>query len=170
MINPSELRIGNYILFNKQPIMVKGIKANAVMLDGVMCSAENPNCPFEYQLINAGDDRLQPIPLIDGILQEIRTRIPMNGGCAYQYYGSKATFLIYKDDEGYYIGMNYMDQVFRVTPQPLLYLHQLQNIYFSQYGGELDFNERLLSISIRNAVENEYRINHAATGLTRSRK
>ena len=133
--------------------MVKGITANAVMLDGVMCSTDNPNYPFEYQLINAGNDRLQPIPLIDDVLQKIRTRIPMNGEYAYQYYGSKATFLIFKEDEGYYIGMNYMDQVFRVTPQHLFYLHQLQNVYYAQYGSELDINERLLSISIRNAVE-----------------
>ena len=28
MINTTELRIGNYVLFNKQVIMVKGVTAN----------------------------------------------------------------------------------------------------------------------------------------------
>ena len=153
MINPSELRIGNYILFNKQPIMVKGITTNAVMLDGVLRTTDNPNFPYDYQLIYAGDDRLQPIPLFDDILQKIRTRIPINGGRAYKYYGTKATFLIFEDADGFYIGMNYMDQVFRITPQHINSFHQLQNIYFAQYGFELDFNERLLSIRIENAVD-----------------
>ena len=153
MVNPSELRIGNYILFNKQPTMVKGVTANAVMLDGVMLQPENPNSPYEYQLINAEDDRLQPIPLIDDILQKIRTRIPLNGRKAYKYYGTKATFLIYEYEEGYFIGMNYRNQVFRVTPRSLYYFHQLQNVYFAQYGDEFDFNERMFTMSINNAIE-----------------
>lgn len=155
MVKTTELRIGNYILFNKQPIMVKGITANAVMLDGVMYETGNPNSPCEYRLIPADDARLEPMPLIDDILQKIRTRIPMSGKRAYKYYGTKATFLIFEDEDsgGYYIGMNYMDQVFRVTPQPLYYFHQLQNIYFAQYGDEFDFNERLLSLSVKNAVD-----------------
>lgn len=154
MINTTELRIGNYILFNKQPIMVKGVTTSAVMLDGVMYETGNPNFPYEYRLIPADDARLEPIPLIDDILQKIRTRIPMSGKRAYKY-GTKATFLIFEDEDsrGYYIGMNYMDQVFRVTPQPLYFFHQLQNIYFAQYGDEFDFNERLLSLSVKNAVD-----------------
>ena len=154
MINTTELRIGNYILFNKQPIMVKGVTTSAVMLDGVMYETGNPNFPYEYRLIPADDARLEPIPLIDDILQKIRTRIPMSGKRAYKYYGTKATFLIFEDEDSrYYIGMNYTDQVFRVTPQPLYFFHQLQNIYFAQYGDEFDFNERLLSLSVKNAVD-----------------
>ena len=155
MINTTELRIGNYILFNKQPIMVKGVTTSAVMLDGVMYETGNPNFPYEYRLIPADDARLEPIPLIDDILQKIRTRIPMSGKRAYKYYGTKATFLIFEDEDsrGYYIGMNYMDQVFRLTPQSLYFFHQLQNIYFAQYGDEFDFNERLLSLSVKNAVD-----------------
>lgn len=153
MINPRELRVGNYILFNKQPIMVKGVTANAVMLDGVMFQTDNPNFPYQYQLIPAEDERLEPIPLIDDILQKIRTRIPINGTRAYKYYGTKATFLIFEDEDGYYIGMTYRNQVFRMTPHRLDYFHQLQNIYFAQYGTEFDFNEKLLAMSIKNAVD-----------------
>ena len=153
MIIPRELRVGNFILFNKQLIMVKGVTENAVMLNGVLCSTDNPIFPNEYQLINAADDRLQPIPLIDDVLHKVRTRIPINGRYAYQYYNKSATFLIFEDAEGFYIGMNYMDQVFRMTPQRLVYFHQLQNVFFAQYGAEFDFDERLLSISINKAVE-----------------
>ena len=38
MINPCELRLGNYVLFNKQPIMIKGVTTNAVMLGGITIS------------------------------------------------------------------------------------------------------------------------------------
>ena len=155
MITPSELRIGNIILFNGEPVKVMGIQSGTVMLEGVMYETGNPNFPYEYRQIPADDASLEPIPLIDDILQKIRTRIPMNGKRAYKYYGTKATFLIFEDEDGggYYIGMTYMDQVFRVTPQPLYYFHQLQNIYFAQYGDEFDFNERLLSLSVKNAVD-----------------
>lgn len=153
MINPSELRVGNFILFNKQPIMVKGVTENAVMLDGVMFQTDNPNYPYQYQLIPTEDERLAHIPLTDDMFRMISGRFPMGGRNAYKYYGSKATFLIFEDEEGYYIGMTYLDQVFRMTPQRLDYFHQLQNIYFAQYGSEFVFKERLLSLSIKNAVD-----------------
>lgn len=152
MINTAELRIGNYVLFNKQLIKVKGITANAVMLEGVMYETGNPNFPYEYKLIPASDASIQPIPLNDDILQKLCGRIPMNGGYAYKYYGARVTFLIYEDDEGYYIGMNYMDNVFHITPCHLQSLHQLQNICFAQYGAEMDINERILRRSIENVV------------------
>ncbi len=119
MINPSELRVGNFILFNKQPIMVKGVTENAVMLDGVMFQTDNPNFPYQYQLIPTEDERLAPIPLTDNMFRMISHRFPMEGRNAYKYYGNKATFLIFEDEEGYYIGMTYLDQVFRMTPQRL---------------------------------------------------
>ena len=68
---------------------------------------------------------------------------------------NKQTFLIYVDDDGsYYIGLNYQGDVCRITPNPILYLHQLQNIYFAQYGMEMDINERGLLESVETALRN----------------
>ena len=153
MINSAELRIGNYVMFNKQLIMVKGVMANAVMLEGVMCSTENPNFPNDYRLIPASDTSIRPIPLNDDILQKVCGRIPMDDSYAYKYYGAKATFLIYEDEVGYYIGMNYMDSIFHITPCHLEFFHQLQNIFYAQYGVEMDINERIMRRCIDNAVE-----------------
>ena len=36
MCNLCELRIGNYILFNKLPTMVKGVTENAIKLNGFL--------------------------------------------------------------------------------------------------------------------------------------
>ena len=152
MINTTELRIGNYVLFNKQVIMVKGVAANAVMLEGVMYDTGNPNYPYEYKLVPASEASIQPIPLNDNILQKVCGRIPMNGGYAYKYYGARVTFLIYEDEEGYFIGMNYMDSVFHITPCHLQSFHQLQNVFFAQYGFEMDIDAIILRRCINNAV------------------
>lgn len=58
------------------------------------------------------------------------------------------------EDGGYYIGMNYQGDVCRITPNPILYLHQLQNIYFAQYGAEMGINERNLFDSVETALKN----------------
>lgn len=153
MINPRELRVGNYVLFDKQVVMVKGVTENSVLLDGVVYDTGNPSNPHEYLPISVTDDRIQPIPLIDDILQKVRTRVPIAGGHAYKYYGSRVTFLIYEDEDGYYIGLNFHGQVIHITPQHIESLHQLQNIFFAQYGDEMDINEHILMRCIQNAVE-----------------
>lgn len=153
MINTSELRVGNYILYNKQLIMAKGITENAVMLEGVMCDTGNPNFPYEYKLIPSSNANIQPILLNDDILQKVCGRIPMGDSYAYKYYGTKATFLICKDKEGFFIGMNYMDNFFHITPCHLEAFHQLQNIFYAQYGLEIEINEGILRRYIGNAVE-----------------
>ncbi len=153
MINPRELRIGNYVLYNNQPIMVKGITTNTVMLDGIMYDTGNPNYQFDYKRIYAGEACIRPIPLCDTILQKIRSRIPAKGGFAYTYYPSKATFLINPDSNGYFIGMNYGKNVIHVTPHKLINLHELQNVFYSQYGSEMEIDERILVHAVASAIE-----------------
>lgn len=152
MIEPTELRVGNYILFNNQPVMVKGVTANTLMLEGVMYETGNPNFPFDYKPIYAADNSLQPIPLCDTILQGVRSRVPRKSGFAYSYYGSRPTFLIYPDDKGYFIGMDYRGSVIHVTPNHVKNLHQLQNIYFAQYGVEMDIHENRLKQAVASAI------------------
>lgn len=141
MVNPSELRVGNYVLYNNQPVMVFGISVNAVMLNGF------------NQEIAVNESIIRPIPLVDTILQKVRSRIPSPEGLAYSYYGAKATFLIYPEHNGCFIGLNNRGKVFRVTPHIINYLHQLQNIFYAQYGVEMEINEGVLSRAVAMALE-----------------
>lgn len=141
MVVTNELRIGNYILCNNMLARVDGVSEDSVLIDG--------------NAIAANDAAIRPITLCDTILQKVRQRIPKPDGYCYFYYRNKQTFLIYVDDDGsYYIGLNYQGDVCRITPNPILYLHQLQNIYFAQYGMEMDINERGLLESVETALRN----------------
>lgn len=131
MVETSEFRVGNYILYNNMPAMVQGMSEDSVLING--------------NAVTANDASIRPIRLCDAILQKIRQRIPKPDGYCYFYYRNKQTFLIYvDDDDNYYIGLNYQGDVCRIMPNPIVYLHQLQNIYFAQYGIEMDINERIL--------------------------
>lgn len=155
MINTLELRVGNYVLYNGQPIMVNGITYNTVMLDGILLATENPNYPYEYKHINANDESIEPIPLCDLILETIRQRIPMKDGFVYSYNKNSSTYFIYEDDEeGYFVGLDFRGELIRVTPKPFRYLHQLQNVFFAQYGNEMNIDEQQLKNSVEKAVEN----------------
>ena len=155
MIEPTELRVGNYILYKDQPAMVKGVTANTVILDGVMFETGDPSFSFHYKTIYAADNSLRAIPLCDTILQGVRSRIPQNYGYAYTYYGSMATFLIYPDNEGYFIGVDFRGNLIRVTPNHINTMHQLQNIYFAQYGEDMEINENRLKQAVATAIENK---------------
>lgn len=128
--------------------MVKGVAEDSVLLGGVVF--ENP---YEYPPISVTDDRIQPIPMLDEILQKVRIRIPIVRGHAYKYYGNRVTFLIYEDEEGYFIGLDNQGQIIHITPRHIESLHQLQNIYFAQYGEDMDINVRILTRCIQNAVD-----------------
>lgn len=141
MVETSELRIGNYILYHNILARVQGVSDDSVLIDGVA--------------IPANDAIVRPITLCDTILQKVRQRIPKPESYCYFYYRNKQTFLIYVDDaDNYYIGLNYQGDVCRITPNPIVYLHQLQNNYFAQYGAEMDINERILFDSVETAFQN----------------
>ena len=141
MLETNELRIGNYILCNNLLVRVDGSSEDTVLIEG--------------DVIAANDAAIRPITLCDTILQKVRQRLPMQSGLRYSYYKNRPAFLIFaNEDGGYFIGMNYEDDVVRITPNPIVYLHQLQNIYFAQYGVEMDINMKVLLDSIETAFEN----------------
>ena len=147
MINTSELRIGNIILFNGEPIVVKGIHTNTVLLDGVMRKAAD-GINIEYNPIPANDERLQPLQLSDFLLESMkRGRIDDGFGVQHPYNPRSSTYMICQDDEGYYIGMFKEDGPIHITPHHLHYYHQLQNIFFAQYGEEFGINEHDVKIA-----------------------
>ena len=141
MVETSELRVGNYILCNNMLARVQGVSYDSVLING------NP--------IAANESIIRPITLCDTILQKIRQRMPLPDGLRYTYYKNWTTFMIFEnEDGGYYIGLNYQGDVCRITPNPILCLHQLQNIYFAQYGEEMEINERILFDSVETALQN----------------
>ena len=141
MVETSELRVGNYILCNNKLAMVQGVSNDSVLING--------------NSIAANESIIRPITLCDTILQKIRQRMLLPVGLRYTFYKNRPTFMIFEnEDGGYYIGMNYQGDVCRITPNPILYLHQLQNIYFAQYGAEMGINERNLFDSVETALKN----------------
>ena len=149
MINPQELRIGNFILFNGEPTMVKGILADAVMLDGTM-PLEGDGTYEEHITIPANNDSLKPLPLSGTLLEALRKgRWEDDFGIQYQYHSRSGHYTIRKDEDGYYIGMYKSDGPVHITPGHILYLHQLQNIHFAQYGYEMDVHEHDVIIAWR---------------------
>lgn len=137
MINTHDLRIGNYVLFNNHPVMVQGVTTSEVLIGGVS--------------IVATDSKVRPISLCDFILQNIRQRIYEEGRICYTYH-KNSTFMIYNNDNGsYFIGLNYRGDVCHVTTTPILYLHQLQNICYAQYGEEMIIDEKALMLGVANA-------------------
>ena len=67
---------------------------------------------------------------------------------------SKATFLIYPDTDGYFIGMDFRGNIIHVTPHKMNYLHELQNVYFAQYGSEMDIDNRILARAVVSCIGN----------------
>ena len=141
MVTTNGLRIGNYILCNNMLAMVRGVLKDSVLIDGNVISSNNVS--------------IRPITLCDTILQKVRQKIPLPNGLRYTYYKTRPTFQIFENENGgYYLGMNYENDIVRITPNPIVYLHQLQNIYFAQYGVEMDINEKALFNSVETALEN----------------
>lgn len=64
MINTEELRIGNILLFQGEPVKVMGIHTGTVLLDGVLRPSAN-GIEIEYNPISASEEVLQPLPLTD---------------------------------------------------------------------------------------------------------
>lgn len=145
MINPSELRIGNVILFGNQPITVHGVRSNGVMLDGILYNTGDPLHQLEYTLIDAGDQRLQPLLLEDFLLEQIFSRYQVNNMGVFTYHGpNNRTYFINREEDGYSIGLFVGGQLIHITPFHFRNYHQLQNIHFAQYGEELDVDYETL--------------------------
>lgn len=139
MINPLELRIGNVILFNNQPIMVHGVRSNGVMLDGVLYNTGDPLHPLDYEWIYAEDQRLQPLFLEDFLLEQILGRYQVNNMGVFRYHRpNNGTYFINREEDGYSIGFYMGNQLIHITPFHFRNYHQLQNIHFAHYGEELD--------------------------------
>lgn len=147
MINSLELRIGNIILFNGEPIVVKGVLPDVVYLDGIVRQSTVGN-GVEFIPILTSDASVQPLPLNDFLLEQMgRNRIVDRNGKRHVYYVRSSNFFIFKESDGYFIGMCNSVGPILITPGKFYYYHQLQNICFSQYGNEIDISEKAIKLA-----------------------
>ena len=147
MIDSCGLRIGNIILFHGEPIVVKGVLSEVVYLDGVVRQSASGN-GVEFKPILISDASVQPLPLNDFLLEQMqRNRIVDRNGKRHVYYVRSSNFFIFEDSDGYFIGMCNNVGPIHITPGKFYYYHQLQNIYFAQYGNEIDISEKEVKLA-----------------------
>jgi hypothetical protein len=130
MVNLKELRIGNIILHNGQPAEVLGVGPKGLLING-----------------HKDGDSLEPLPLSNYLLEQLLGKYPVNGKRVFCYY--KSTYFldyeeqkdwtgnIYQEYSGYYVGMYDKSQLIHVTPHHFHFYHELQNVYFAQFGTEI---------------------------------
>jgi len=149
MIDTQELRLGNIVLFNGEPAIVKGIHTGTVFLDGVVRPSAD-DFHMEYNPIAASEECLQPLPLSDFLLESLkRGGWEDRFGVQHQYHSRSGHYTIRKDDDGYYIAMFKEDGPVHITPGHFHSFHQLQNIHFAQYGYEIGISEHDVKVAWR---------------------
>lgn len=132
MINPNELRLGNYIYaidpYNKECGMVM-CKVECLYRDGVEGSGIAVPMRYEYT---------EPIELTSDILYKCGFK--SNYAEDPQLYGNKTTLRYCNERfELYRNGVDYVFTFHTYRSVVLLeYLHQLQNLYFAINGKELE--------------------------------
>jgi hypothetical protein len=128
MISCFELRLGNNVLVNDNLKQVSRITRSTVFTIDAEESQEHE--AFEYDL-----EKVEPVPLTDELLRE----------CGFVYHdyfkfwqlittGVRSEMNISPDYE-------VIDFMRKPILKKLLWLHQLQNVYFMLKGRELKFNK-----------------------------
>ena len=122
-----ELRLGNYVLVNKNLLKISGITPTTV-------STIDANEQSEQIVLQHNLSDIQPVPLTDDVLKQC--------GFAYHDYfkiwqlrttGPKSELDIDRD-------YNVIDFMRKPLVSKLTSLHQLQNSYFMMKGEELEFS------------------------------
>ena len=127
MIKNTEIRVGNWLEWNKKPFKVCAIFRNVT----------------ENELWAKDNNELHPIPLTEEILLKFGFKKYRNIGC---YDTDKDAFFFESDKISLTIDfiLSSSNHYYRSTPVdgaiPLKYLHQLQNLVFSVTGEELEIN------------------------------
>lgn len=134
MINKTEIRLGNWVIENKNGndcyAQIEGIK---------LVDAENTNCIIETQYQTTPIEYISPIPLTEEILlkcgfeniykSEYRNKFDHN---KLLYIGYDFSLCEDKSMEGFRYYGKYISHI--------KYLHQLQNLYWCLCGEELEIN------------------------------
>ncbi|MBD9177599.1 MAG: hypothetical protein EGP82_00200 [Odoribacter splanchnicus] len=126
MINPKELRLGNYIYAElvdcPRRIVISAISSGGVSEYGSLAEPTNPQSTYERKWISIDD--LKPIPLTEEIL--------LKSGFEKHKFGIVT----------YYHPLFELDNNFRIKGidynRKIEYLHELQNIFYDLTGNEID--------------------------------
>lgn len=132
MIQPNELRIGNWVLEGGEPSLIYSLSIGGLTFHKV----NDINIHNETLLVlETHEDRFAPIPLTPEILEQCGVAVFDNKPGVFILPNSP--FLI-TEGEGYYslsIGVGLHQHLIRIFD-----LHQLQNLYFALTGRELEVN------------------------------
>jgi hypothetical protein len=126
MVNTRELRLGNYISFKGKSHRVEGIVLYGVNIGIIYDKSTN------YE-----DKEFDPIPLTPEILEAagLNQTFPEENVwqvAVFQFKFSDAGLSLLDDERELFFGS-----------KPFMYLHQLQNLYFSLTGEELQIMQRV---------------------------
>ena len=130
MINPNELRIGNYLFHNNQITKIWSEE---------ICDIENKSTDSEF---------FNPIPLSPEILEACGFEKKLNSN---QYSLQGFLFDIQQmDARAYEVQLNdeFVANNFGYQITVIFYLHQLQNLYYSTSGSELMIDYQKLQRSV----------------------
>lgn len=119
MISPSEIRLGNLLTFQTDP------QIRAVTL-----------ATFKYLQKHGDDNGYNPVPITSDLLERLGIYIANKRKMSHKIRirNRKETMYVTQNGNLWDIHLNYGEVL--VTIQ---YVHQLQNVYFSITGSDLDF-------------------------------
>lgn len=129
MINYKELRCGNYILFAEEGVL---FQVDGIDKDGLTVVNETECTWIEL-------DTFEPVPLTEGWLLRFGFTVPFSSeswlmNCEGFVIDKTTKYQIITSSIGY-------DNVEKEVGEPLEFVHQLQNRFFSMTGEELTLKE-----------------------------
>lgn len=136
MIPANELRIGNWVGLTGTD---KWYKFGVNMFSIIAQKGEHES--ISYYAIDAETNILSPIPLIPEILEKCGFRDKTNGWYHIDWFALEEDCrLAINVKSGRCSIFEYDESGMAFTKHPIKYLHQLQNLYFSLTGEELEVN------------------------------
>ena len=130
MIDVKELRIGNYV-FPKNDSGKESVIGEIFAINDYLVSIKGNHNQYDYHL-------LEPIPLTEELLLKCGFTELYSDSKGYIYSVNNIEFIrSYFDTPSYFIKTNEENVLFE---KPIIYLQQLQNIYFALIGKELEVN------------------------------
>ena len=138
MIQPQELRIGDYVDVFDKIDEIKSINENE---HGGFCKFKNN--PYQYYLSHDGDALIKPIPLTEEILLKfgfIRNQIKTISEVIDVSGNDKLLeFEVTEMGLDLWISSDKIDEALYFPVNYIKYAHNLQNLFFSLCGEELSF-------------------------------
>nr|DAT61947.1 MAG TPA: hypothetical protein [Caudoviricetes sp.] len=151
MIDTNDLKLGNYVAFEKsngsfELVQVNSVFRSGISFDGFIRETGNPDYPYEVKI--KPREELMPVPLNDNLIAYglCLVKYPNNGETRFFFSGKRSTYFLGKDYESgkYFIGIDFRGEVIHCVNN-LEYLHELQNAYYSIYRSEMDIIPTLLA-------------------------